>query len=97
MKVIQQYLLASCLCFAAFAPLALAGEAVNINTANAETLMKILKGVGSDKASAIIAYRQQHGPFKSADQLVEVKGIGKKLVDMNREMITVGEAMPDSR
>lgn len=97
MKVVQQYLLASCLCFAAFAPLVFAGEAVNINTANAETLMKILKGVGPDKASAIIAYRQQHGPFKSADQLVEVKGIGKKLVDMNREMITVGEAMPDSR
>ena len=97
MKVIQQYLLASCLCIAAFAPLVLAGEAVNINTANAETLTKILKGIGPDKASAIIAYREQHGPFKSTDQLVKVKGIGKKLVDMNRELITVGEASPDSR
>ena len=97
MKFLKQHLLASCLCFAAFAPLVFAGDAVNINTANAETLTKILKGVGPDKASAIIAYRQQHGPFTSVDQLVEVKGIGKKLVDMNRDMIVVGEAAPDSR
>ena len=72
--------------------LATAGESVNINTADAETLAKILTGVGPKKAAAIIKYREAHGPFQNADQLVEVSGIGKKLIEMNRELITVGDA-----
>ena len=80
-----------------FTGLAAAADAVDINSADAATLMKALKGVGPDKASAIISYREQHGPFKTADQLAEVKGIGKKLVEMNREVIIVGEAEPEQQ
>ncbi len=70
------------------------GGSVNINTADADTLMKILKGVGPAKAEAIVEYRKKNGPFKSPDQLADVSGIGKKLVEENREVITVGEAKP---
>ena len=91
MKILSNILLTFLLFFTG---LAAAADAVDINSADATTLMKALKGVGPDKASAIIAYREQHGPFKTADQLAEVKGIGTKLVEMNREVIIVGEAEP---
>ncbi len=66
---------------------ALAGQPVNINSANAETLSESLDGVGLNKAQAIVAYRNQHGPFQHADQLVNVKGIGIATVDRNRDFI----------
>jgi len=94
MKIIRNVLLTLLLFFSG---LAVAADAVDINSADAATLMKALKGVGPDKASAIISYREQHGPFKTADQLAEVKGIGKKLVEMNREVIIVGEAEPEQQ
>jgi competence protein ComEA len=92
MNILRNILLAFLL---SFAGLAAAADAVDINSADAGTLIRILKGVGPDKASAIITYRDEHGPFKSIDQLAEVKGIGKRLVEMNREVITVGEAEAD--
>jgi len=94
MKIFRNVLLTLLLFFSS---LAVAADAVDINSADAATLMKALKGVGPDKASAIISYREQHGPFKTADQLAEVKGIGKKLVEMNREVIIVGEAEPEQQ
>lgn len=60
---------------------------VDVNTASAEQLAEALTGVGPAKAEAIIAYRQQHGEFESIDQLVEVKGIGLRTVDRNRDRI----------
>jgi len=39
------------------------------------------------KAEAIISYREKNGPFKSADDLVKVKGLGKKLVEQNKAFI----------
>ena len=62
---------------------------ININTASAEQLTA-LNGIGEAKAAPIIEHRKAHGPFKSVDQLVEVKGIGLKLVEKNRDMMTVG-------
>ena len=67
-----------------------ATDKVDINTANAVELAEALNGVGLSKAEAIVAYREQHGPFKSADQLAEVKGIGLRTVDKNRERIEIG-------
>lgn len=67
---------------------------VNVNTADAATIAAALNGVGEAKAEAIVAYRQEHGPFKSADQLAEVKGIGLKTVEKNRELIEVGSSKP---
>nr|WP_281421192.1 ComEA family DNA-binding protein [Rickettsiella endosymbiont of Dermanyssus gallinae] len=61
---------------------------VNINTADAKTLLE-LKGVGLKRAQTIISDREQNGPFKSVDDLIRVKGIGKKTVDQNHNKITV--------
>jgi competence protein ComEA len=75
--------------YAKEAPVAEAPKTVNINTADANTLAEVLKGVGLAKAEAIIAYRKEHGGFKSADQLADVKGIGEKLVKANQDRIVV--------
>jgi len=74
-----------------FAGLAIAGEPLNINTANAETLAEAIKGVGMKRAEAIVAYRQQHGPFKKVDALIQVRGIGQNIVDGSRDRLTVAE------
>lgn len=71
---------------------ALASDKVNINTADAATLAAGLTGVGMAKAEAIVAYRDQNGPFRSADQLVEVRGIGLATVEKNRDKIVVSTA-----
>ncbi len=60
---------------------------VNINTADAPTIAKELKGIGEKKAQAIVNYRKQHGPFKTVESLTEVKGIGLKTVEKNRSLI----------
>jgi len=62
---------------------------VNINTADAKTIQAELKGVGLQKAQAIIEYRESHGAFHNVDDLVKVKGIGAKIIELNRENITV--------
>jgi len=63
--------------------------AVNINTADAATLAANIIGVGEKRAQAIVNFREEHGPFKSVDELTQVKGIGLKLVDSNRENLTI--------
>ena len=62
---------------------------VNINTADAQTLSKNIKGVGLKKAQDIVAYREQFGNFRSIEQLGEVKGIGPATIERNRERIQV--------
>ena len=65
------------------AQVAIAGP-VDVNTADAKTLARELQGIGMAKAEAIVSYREKNGPFKSADDLAKVKGLGKKLVDQNK-------------
>ena len=67
---------------------ALAGP-VNVNTADAETISAELQGVGLAKAKAIVAYREANGPFKSAAELMAVKGIGVRTIELNRDNIVV--------
>ena len=62
-------------------------QPVNVNTASAEEISEALKGVGMSKAAAIVTYRNEHGEFKHIDELVNVKGIGIRTVDINREYI----------
>jgi competence protein ComEA len=62
---------------------------VNLNTADATVLQKELIGIGKNKADAIVAYRDTNGPFTSVDELIEVKGIGKAILDKNRDKLTV--------
>lgn len=57
---------------------------VNVNTADAQTLAKNINGVGPKKAQAIVTYRESNGSFKSAKDLVKVKGIGQKTIDRNK-------------
>ncbi|QFG28885.1 helix-hairpin-helix domain-containing protein [Pseudomonas umsongensis] len=62
---------------------------VNLNKADAPTLQRELSGVGEAKAKAIVAYREANGPFASTEELLEVKGVGKALLDKNREKLQV--------
>lgn len=64
-------------------------KAVNINSADASAIAEGLVGVGQAKAEAIVAYRKEHGPFKSPEQLADVKGVGDKLVLKNRDRIVL--------
>ncbi|WP_207848105.1 MULTISPECIES: helix-hairpin-helix domain-containing protein [unclassified Pseudomonas] len=64
-------------------------EKVDLNGADAATLQKQLSGVGEAKAKAIVAYRDANGPFASVDELLEVKGIGKAILDRNRDKLEV--------
>ena len=82
--------LASLVLSLALALPAFAAEPVDINSADAKTLAEGLNGVGMSKAEAIVAYRDEHGPFASAEDLAMVKGIGDKLVEKNRDSIVVG-------
>lgn len=59
---------------------------VNINTATVEEL-KTLKGVGEKKAEAIIEYRKKNGSFQTKEDLMKVRGIGKKLFESFQERI----------
>ncbi len=63
---------------------------VDVNSADAATLSAELNGVGLSKAAAIVEYRETHGPFRTADDLILVKGIGERTVELNRENILVG-------
>ncbi|HVF35925.1 MAG TPA: ComEA family DNA-binding protein [Candidatus Saccharimonadia bacterium] len=87
MNFLKAILLSLALSFSAFA-----AETVNVNTADAATIATRLNGIGMAKAEAIVAYREAHGPFKSIDQLAEVKGVGLKTVEKNRAVLTLGAA-----
>jgi competence protein ComEA len=75
---------------ALFAGSALAAETVDINTADAKTIDRVLHNVGPAKAEAIVAHREANGPYKSLEQLAKVKGIGLKTVEKNRDRIQIG-------
>ncbi len=62
-------------------------KVININTASEAELTQ-LDGIGAKKAQQIILYRQMIAPFATADDLANVKGIGKATVDKNRHRIT---------
>jgi len=64
---------------------------VNINTADAIAMAQALNGIGVTKAQAIVEYRGKNGDFQSIDDLVNVKGIGSKLVARNRSLILLND------
>lgn len=73
-----------------------AAQLVNINKADAVTIAENLNGIGDAKAKAIVAYRLLHGDFRSQDDLVKVKGIGNKLVERNRDLISFAKGSASS-
>lgn len=59
---------------------------VNINTADVK-LLTTLNGIGEVKAQAIIEYREKHGPFKTTEEIMKVKGIGLKTYEKIKDYI----------
>jgi competence protein ComEA len=63
-------------------------EKVNINTADAKALAS-LSGVSRSLAEKIVKYRDEHGPFRKAEDLRRVDGVGNGVLEKNRERISV--------
>lgn len=61
---------------------------VNINQADVEALQQI-KGIGKKKAQRIVDYRTQNGPFKSIEELTQIKGISLKILEMNKGRLSI--------
>jgi len=67
-------------------------DPVNINAADATDLADNLKGIGSKKADAIVKFRDDNGKFNTIDELEQVKGIGSKTIEKNRDDILLSAA-----
>ncbi len=87
MRIARSFL--AVLLFSTALSLFAAEPSVDLNRADAETIASVLSGVGLRKAEAIVAWREAHGPFRSADDLVQVKGIGRATVETNRDRILI--------
>jgi competence protein ComEA len=70
---------------------------VNINTADAAKLATELQGVGPALAEAIVADRKTNGNFATPEALMRVKGIGARIIEMNKENILVADPAPPAR
>lgn len=66
---------------------------VDVNTASVKQIAKSLKGVGLQKAAAIVQFRNDNGPFTSVDELKQVRGIGNKVFSSIKDDILI-EAFP---
>lgn len=62
---------------------------VNINTADAQQLANGLTGVGLKRAQDIIKLRDELGQFTDINQLMQVKGIGARVIELNKERIVL--------
>ncbi len=72
----------------AAAPVSEGGGLINLSTASAQEL-ETLPGIGPSLAAAIIAYRQDNGPFTAVDDVDNVPGIGPKTLNAIRPLVTV--------
>jgi len=70
------------------AVLAATAGKVNINTASVEELVQ-LDRIGTQYAQRIVAYRETNGPFASPQDILNVKGIGQKTLEANKDRIVV--------
>jgi competence protein ComEA len=78
-------------CLSLFGPGVVFAGPVNINTADAATLAAELAGIGPALAAEIVRDREQNGSFESAEALTRVKGVGARIVEMNRQNILVSD------
>jgi competence protein ComEA helix-hairpin-helix repeat region len=67
--------------------IALAGDTVDVNVADVDELSAVLIGIGPAKAEKIIAFREAFGPIQTPEELLAVKGIGRKTLEKNRSRI----------
>ena len=89
MQRIRTIIASTCLVFAGAL---CAAPPIDINTAGAETLADAIDGVGIKRAERIIRYREANGPFRSIDDLVNVQGIGERIVEQSRDRLSVSPA-----
>ena len=68
-------------------------EVVNINKADAAALAENLNGIGMVKAQEIVKYRDTHGKFESIEELSNIKGIGEKTVEKNRDNMSLSKGV----
>ncbi|MFB9887448.1 ComEA family DNA-binding protein [Balneatrix alpica] len=87
MKLIKTLLLA----MGMMASLAWAAGEVDINKASAQEIADALKGIGVKKAEAIVAWREQNGPFTNIEDLLQVKGVGTATLEQNKDKIIVSK------
>ncbi len=72
---------------------AIAAELVDINRADAATMIENWQGIGKVKADAIVAYRKKNGKFASIEDLANVKGVGEGLIKKNRKLMSVSKGI----
>ena len=68
-------------------------QKVNINTASLAELQKLPR-IGPQIAQRIIDYRKENGNFKKVEELMKVRGIGEKVFNQLKDLITVGAENP---
>ncbi len=66
---------------------------VNVNSADAKTIADALAGIGQKKAEAIVKYRTEKGPFKTVEDLTQVKGVTKKILAKNPNDILLSDTL----
>lgn len=66
-------------------------QKVDLNSASADEIAKTLSGVGPRKAQAMVKYRSEVGPFRSMDEVLEVKGFGPSILARNKDRIQLGK------
>jgi len=89
-KVLVAWLLVCFMLVTAAPVVAAADGKIDINTASVEELTQLNK-IGPKTAERIVAYRSANGAFKSVEDLRNVKGVGDKILDLNRDRITIGQ------
>lgn len=72
-------------------PICLFAGPVDLNKADAETIALELNGVGTARAQAIVDYRNEYGAFESEEELLNVTGIGRHILEVNRANITLSK------
>jgi competence protein ComEA len=72
-------------------PIWLLAGPVDLNTADAETISRELNGIGQARAQAIVDYRNEYGRFKDAEDLLNVSGIGRHILESNRTNIVLDQ------
>lgn len=69
------------------------GALIDLNSATAEQL-DVLPGIGPATAAAIVAHREEHGPFTAVDSLIDVRGIGEAKLEGLSDLVSIGRASP---
>lgn len=64
---------------------------VDLNKATTEALVSV-PGIGKVMAERIVAWREEHGPFRRVEDLMKVKGVGEKTFEKLRPYVKVGKS-----